>query len=138
MKLNKLECFKGLVASNAEACPRDSWPDINTLAYLSEALATAKISLAFLLNFCNASLNTSSAAFQTNNLQPKLPITFIKNYPLLIALLISFSFNQATILCINTHVLVLINQYSTGLFVSYRKTRLYERSFIRLAPARSR
>jgi hypothetical protein len=34
-------------------------------------------------------------------------------------LLFSFSFNHTFIFCINTHALVLINQYSTGLFVSY-------------------
>ncbi len=32
---------------------------------------------------------------------------------------ISFSFNQAIIFFINTRALVLMNQYSTGLFVSY-------------------
>jgi hypothetical protein len=44
-------------------------------------------------------------------------------------LLISITFNQALIFCINTHASVLINQYSTGLFVSYsthRKTQLHE------------
>jgi hypothetical protein len=34
-------------------------------------------------------------------------------------LLISFSFNHTTIFCTNICVAVLINQYSTGLFVSY-------------------
>jgi hypothetical protein len=44
-------------------------------------------------------------------------------------LLISFSFNQATIFCINTPAFVSINQYSTGLFVSYithEKPQLYK------------
>jgi hypothetical protein len=43
----------------------------------------------------------------------------IKNSPILIILLLSFSFNRAMIFCINTCAIVLINQYSTGLFVSY-------------------
>ncbi len=58
------------------------------------------------------------------DLQPLL------NSPLLIKLLISVNFNQSLISCINTCVLVLINQYSTGLFVSYYthgKAQLYEK-----------
>jgi len=43
----------------------------------------------------------------------------LKMPPFLIMLLISFSFKNAANFCINIHVLVLINQYSTGLFVSY-------------------
>jgi hypothetical protein len=42
-------------------------------------------------------------------------------------LLVSFIFNQTIIFCINTLALDLINQYSTGLFVSHstrRKTQL--------------
>ncbi len=45
------------------------------------------------------------------------------NSPFWIKLQISFSFNQAIILCLNTRVFVLINQYSTGLFVSYSTNR---------------
>jgi hypothetical protein len=51
----------------------------------------------------------------------------IKNSPILIILLLSFSFNHAIIFCINTCAIVLINQYSTGLFVSYSIiTQLHE------------
>jgi hypothetical protein len=45
---------------------------------------------------------------------------------------ISFTFNQALIFCINPHAMVLINQYSTGLFVSnstHRKIQLQEKIF---------
>ena len=51
------------------------------------------------------------------------PLFLLKLFPILIMLRISFSFNHATIFCINTSVTVLINQYSTGLFVSYHSTR---------------
>jgi hypothetical protein len=47
----------------------------------------------------------------------------LKMPPFLIMLLISFSFNNAAIFCINTCVHVLINQYSTRLFVSYSVRR---------------
>jgi hypothetical protein len=47
-------------------------------------------------------------------------------------LLISFSFNQVVTFCISTHASVLINQYSTGLFVSHSihgKAKLHEKYF---------
>jgi hypothetical protein len=47
----------------------------------------------------------------------------LKMPPFLITLLISFSFNNGATFCINIHVLVLINQYSTGPFVSYSVRR---------------
>ncbi len=46
-------------------------------------------------------------------------LQLLKMPPFLIMLLISFSFNNAAIFCINTCVCVLINQYSTRLFVGY-------------------
>jgi hypothetical protein len=49
----------------------------------------------------------------------------------------SFSFNHAINLGINTHACVFINQYSTGLFVSYSthgKTQLYENNIFILQP----
>ena len=61
------------------------------------------------INFCN---NFFASLFQK-------PLLLLKTLPILIMLLISFSFNHTTIFCINTCVTVLINQYSTGLFVSY-------------------
>jgi hypothetical protein len=49
--------------------------------------------------------------------------------PFLITRLISYSFNQAAIFCMNISVTVLMNQYSTGLLVSYsleeRDTRVF-------------
>jgi hypothetical protein len=90
------------------------------------------IILAFVLNFHKTSSNVSLQNFlghlsksnlKLNNLSPLL------NFPLLIVLLISFIFNPAIILCVNTRVLVLTNQYSAGLFVGYTshgKPQLYE------------
>jgi hypothetical protein len=49
----------------------------------------------------------------------------------------SFSFNHTINLGINIHACVLINQYSTGLFVSYSshgKTQLYKNNIFILQP----
>ncbi len=51
------------------------------------------------------------------SLIPLLKSPLIKNVPVFNILIILFSFNNAAIFCINICVLILINQYSTGLFV---------------------
>ncbi len=84
--------------------------------------------MAILLNFHNHYNNVSLPKNSSVTLSKHS--TLLKS-PFLIMLLISFSFNHAIIFCTNPHALVLINQYSTGPFVSHSahgKTQLQETS----------
>ncbi len=64
--------------------------------------------------------------------------SLIKNAPFLIMLIISSSFNNATLFCKNTCVCVLINQYSTGLFVSYSVGRKSHQTVCQSAQTRQK
>ncbi len=80
--------------------------------------------LVILLDFHNCCKNVS---LQKLSRTPFLKCSPLLKLPILKMLLISFSFNQAIIFCISSLALALINQYSTGLFVSHsthRKTQL--------------
>ncbi len=85
----------------------------------------------FITNFKSVK---KTSHWKTSSAVSKLQQTllFKTPFPFLITLLISFTiFNHATILCINTRVCVLINQYWTGLFVIHysvrRRIQLHEK-----------
>ncbi len=91
------------------------------------------ISLNFRKNFFASPLSVTKCLTPKTSWATLLkPFLWLKILSILITLMISFSFNHAIIFCINTCVTVLINQYSTGLFVSYysvqRKTQFHETS----------
>jgi len=106
---------------------------IDLSAKWARALVTCLPFLTFVLNFRNC-CKTSYCETSLATLLKKLPRTFnlspfIKNPPIVITLQFHLLLIKTSLSCINTHVFVLINQYSTGLLVSYfthEKTQLYK------------
>ncbi len=104
------------------------------LTPLSKFVYCLVVSLNFSKNFV-ASLFVTKVSHTKNflgNLFETFPL--IKNCPFLIMLLILFSLNHAIIFCTKICVTVLLNQYSTGLFVSSfrRKIQLHKNCYLYL------
>ncbi len=70
-------------------------------------------------NFYEIFVTVVKTSHRKTSWPPSIKCSPLLKSPTFITLQISFTFNQALIFCINTRALVLINQYSTGLFVSY-------------------
>ena len=95
-----------------------------------ESPAGLKNILAFVLNFRKGfPCKISSATISQKQPQAKLVFTFTKISPAFQSHLLNSVLIKHFKLCIDTHACLEINQYSTGLFVSYsthRKTQLYK------------
>ncbi len=82
--------------------------------------------LALVHNFCKLFSLTNLATFTLNKMPANLPWPFVKTLPLFNSICLI----KPLLLCINTFTCLKINQYSSGLFVSYSLKNPIVRKFV--------
>jgi len=98
-------------------------------------LCEVKSILAFVLNFRKHCISQKARTklprppFPKKQPQAKLASTFIKNFPAFNSPLFNQVLIKSFVLCISTFACLKINQYSTGLFVSYSRINPIVRNY---------